>query len=341
MPADDSARTARDLLLNSWPGRLFIIAAALKVLVGLVRLVGDVPRFLAVASTAATIGLAFSVLFFLTRLIFLVQRRLLWRVRRKLILSHLHRRRPVAADPRVLSARHVVHGADGGGVLVPQRVRRHEPQRAAPGRGRRSRDWASPACHCRNHRSRATERSASLRYPTLSIAFIPATADGPEAVSRGPWEHLRDVSDGVVTVPDWVREERDGWTGTVTVVHPDAPNEPELVVRAVRAARRASGAIGWVVADVPLDDTMLARLQERTASRCRVLWQSRDRPTARHRPPDSGQSSAASGQLFGRTVSTFDTVNWPAKEPSRAMVGLSFRMSELYRRPHRCAVDGV
>ena len=89
MPADDSARTARDLLLNSWPGRLFIIAAALKTLVGLVRLVGDVPRFLAVASTAATIGLAFSVLFFLTRLIFLVQRRLLWRVRRKLILSYI------------------------------------------------------------------------------------------------------------------------------------------------------------------------------------------------------------------------------------------------------------
>ena len=46
MPPDDSGRTARDLLLNSWPGRLFIIAAALKVLVALVRLVGEVPAFL-------------------------------------------------------------------------------------------------------------------------------------------------------------------------------------------------------------------------------------------------------------------------------------------------------
>ena len=41
------------------------------------------------SSTAATVGLAFSVLFFLTRLVFLVQRRLLWRVRRKLILSYI------------------------------------------------------------------------------------------------------------------------------------------------------------------------------------------------------------------------------------------------------------
>ena len=89
MPPDDSGRTARDLLLHSWPGRLFIIAAVLKVLVALIRLVGDVPSFLRVLSTAATVALAFSVLFFLTRLIFLVQRRLLWRVRRKLILSYI------------------------------------------------------------------------------------------------------------------------------------------------------------------------------------------------------------------------------------------------------------
>ena len=59
MPPDDSGRTARDLLLHSWPGRLFIIAAVLKVLVALIRLVGDVPSLLRVLSTAATVELAF------------------------------------------------------------------------------------------------------------------------------------------------------------------------------------------------------------------------------------------------------------------------------------------
>ena len=44
---------------------------------------------LRVINNAATIALAFSVLFFVTRLVFLVQRRLLWRVRRKLILSYI------------------------------------------------------------------------------------------------------------------------------------------------------------------------------------------------------------------------------------------------------------
>src|SRR5262245_66356225 len=74
MPPDDSGRTARDLLLNSWPGRLFIIAAGLKVLVAVFRLFGDVPAVLRVLSTAATIGLAFSVLCFLPRPVFLIPR---------------------------------------------------------------------------------------------------------------------------------------------------------------------------------------------------------------------------------------------------------------------------
>ena len=111
MPPDDSGRTARDLLLNSWPGRLFIIAAALKILVALVRLVGDVPSFLRVLSSVATVGLAVSVLFFLTRLVVLVQAPpALARTPEADPLLHLHRRRPVAADPRILPARHRVRG---------------------------------------------------------------------------------------------------------------------------------------------------------------------------------------------------------------------------------------
>ena len=74
---------------SSWPGRLFIVAVIFKILILVARLFGEVPAFLQVLSTAATVALAFSVLFFLTRLVFLVQRRLLWRVRRKLILSYI------------------------------------------------------------------------------------------------------------------------------------------------------------------------------------------------------------------------------------------------------------
>ena len=172
----------------------------------------------------------------------------------------------------------------------------------------------------------------SLKHPALSMAFVPAAADSPEAVSRGPWEHLSGLPKAELTVPDWVREQRDGWTGTIAVVPSDAPNEPELVVRTIRAARRTASALGWVVVDVPLDDAMLTRLYERTGVKVSgsiVIAKTDERTVP---VVGSSQSSVASGQLFGRTVRTFDVVDWPAQTPQRAMVALSFRMSELYGR---------
>src|SRR5262245_24809483 len=83
----DAAISVRDLLLQSWAGRLFIISAALKLVVALARAIGELPGFLQVVSVASSIGLAVSIGHFVWRLFVLVKRRLLWRVRRKLILS--------------------------------------------------------------------------------------------------------------------------------------------------------------------------------------------------------------------------------------------------------------
>jgi hypothetical protein len=85
----DPAVSSADLIFRSWPGRLFIVSAAIKVALGLVRLAGDPPPLLDVLGTAATIGLIISVSFFAWQLFVLMKRRLLWRVRRKLILSYI------------------------------------------------------------------------------------------------------------------------------------------------------------------------------------------------------------------------------------------------------------
>lgn len=83
------ALVVRDVLLRSWPGRLFIIATLLKLVVAVWRRLAPVPSFVQVLSSAATLGLAISVGYLLWRLFVLVQRQLLWRVRRKLILSYI------------------------------------------------------------------------------------------------------------------------------------------------------------------------------------------------------------------------------------------------------------
>ena len=80
------------------------------------------------------------------------------------------------------------------------------------------------------------------------MAFVPAAADSPEAVSRGPWEHLSGLPKAELTARLGASAGKDGWTGTVAVV-PPCSNEPELVVRTIRAARRTASALGWVVVD--------------------------------------------------------------------------------------------
>src|SRR3972149_3396379 len=67
-PAPVAMPTPRQLLLHSWPGRLFIVAAAVKLLVAALRLVGEPPVFVRVVSSVATIGLAVSVSYFAWRL---------------------------------------------------------------------------------------------------------------------------------------------------------------------------------------------------------------------------------------------------------------------------------
>src|SRR5512143_1392112 len=77
------------LLLHSWPGRLFLISAAVKLVISIVRLAGELPRVVQIVSTLASVGLLVSVGYFVYRLFLLTKRRMLWRVRTKLIFSYI------------------------------------------------------------------------------------------------------------------------------------------------------------------------------------------------------------------------------------------------------------
>src|SRR3982750_3974662 len=88
-PEDPPQLSPRELLLTTWPGRLFLIGAGLKVLAALWRLTGALPTLARILSSAATISLIISAAYFATKLFVLMKQRLLWRVRRKLILSYI------------------------------------------------------------------------------------------------------------------------------------------------------------------------------------------------------------------------------------------------------------
>src|SRR4029453_6061719 len=77
------------LLTHTWAGRAVLIGAAVRLIaVVLSRSIGD-HFVLEVMGTAGTLALLLGLGIFIGRLIGLARRRLLWRVRRKLILSYI------------------------------------------------------------------------------------------------------------------------------------------------------------------------------------------------------------------------------------------------------------
>ena len=80
----------RGALLHSVPGRAIVVGLAVTLLVWLVGLVlGAIPAFLTVVDTLAGLAAAAGLTYFLLTLLAPAGRRLLWRVRRKLILSYI------------------------------------------------------------------------------------------------------------------------------------------------------------------------------------------------------------------------------------------------------------
>src|SRR4029077_2210638 len=72
-----------------WPGRVFLAAAVIKLIVVVWRLEAPLPGAMTATSGFATLGLVVALAVFSWRLFVQVKRRLLWRVRRKLILSYI------------------------------------------------------------------------------------------------------------------------------------------------------------------------------------------------------------------------------------------------------------
>ncbi len=85
------ATVSRQRCFNTLPGRAIVVGLAVKLVVFARRRSRSarVPAFFSVVDTVAGLAIAAGVVYFLFRLLVLAKRRLLWRVRRKLILSYI------------------------------------------------------------------------------------------------------------------------------------------------------------------------------------------------------------------------------------------------------------
>src|SRR5687767_8479920 len=211
-PGTEPRRTAVDLLLRSWPGRLFIVSTLLKFLVALIRRIGEPPTFVLAIGTAATLGLLVALGYFLIQLFLLMKRRLLWRVRRKLILSYIF----IGVVPALLIIGFFLVGAsvmamnlsayffkDGYDEIV-----RNAGSVAEAAASENSRNPANvKETVARVHQN----GTAAFGIPALSMEVVP---EGPgERVVAGEWSHATPPGE----IPGWLMKTTTGWQGTIVV----------------------------------------------------------------------------------------------------------------------------
>ena len=342
----------RALLLRTLAGRAFLAAAAVKLVLAALGAAVPLPPALSVVDAIATLVLLGTLLVFILRFARAARRRLLWRVRQKLILSYIF----IGVVPALLIAVFFIVGGfvlfqnlssylfkDGYEDLV-ENVQLIASTTAA--------ELSRTGDVQRTAQAVLERRRSNLRdrYPEMSLAIVqnrePAPSPVAATVTAGPWRHL----DAPQAVPRWVLE-RNGFRGTLAIVQPDVPQEPELVLRAVEIVGDGPYA---VIVDLPFDGEVKEALHDQTGIRAgnvSIRETARARPLlgrlrqaarnlvkrpASPQPSDSPDEPASGGGrtsgIWERSVAFLDFTDWNSGEAGRASVSLNVTPRDLYTR---------
>ena len=288
-------------LTGTWPGRLLIAGLVLKSFAALVRLAaGTAPAFVGVLDAIGSLALIAAAGYVFYRLIIRAKRRLLWRVRRKLILSYIF----IGVVPALLIVSFfVVSGLvlflNVGSYLVRNGVTNVTNEAVYLARMTAIEIQRGPGPHGAGAILAQRELALASRYPGASIALVPT---GPEpcigsrsakgrtgalpglaAASRdlpapqaagpavppggvtpqyaGPWDHVAKP----VVLPAWVN--CSGFGGAIAAPS-SAPgrrsSEVDLVLRGVGLPDMARPSYA-VIVDIPKNDRFVERIREETS----------------------------------------------------------------------------
>ena len=356
LPGDTPSRWSvwRTWLLKTFPGRALVLGIAIKVVTWPLGFAVMLPAWLDAIDMVGSLALLFGVAYGLTRLAVWAKRRLLWRVRRKLILSYVF----VGVVPALLVITFfllagLILAFNISSYLVQSRIRNLtdqarflaqtvllEVQRSG------TPDQIAEALERR-------QASTETRYPFVSLAVVPVKdltciAEPPNAaraprplpaalpIVAGQWGHLPPPA----TLPKWVG--CNGFAGIIAYNAPsgsgeDARENTRLVMRAV--ALPEVPAPGWaVVLDMPLSTVIEKRIQQETGIRLGEVTASLaggvppiNGRALEERPADADDGPALSLRQ-ARWVVFLDRVDWPSGEPESASVGILINMWEIYDR---------
>ena len=355
LPGDTLSRWQvwRRWLLKTFPGRALVLGIAIKSITWPLGLLVTLPGWLDAIDMVGSLALLFTVAYGLTRLAVWAKRRLLWRVRRKLILSYVF----VGVVPALLVITFfllagLILAFNISSFLVTSRLRNLTDQAGflAQTALLEVQRGATPDAI-----AEALERkqaSSETRYPYLSMAVVPVreltcklqgaaaakTARNLPAtlpVVAGPWAHLEPPA----SVPKWMGCE--GFSGIITYSEPvtngDDAGITRLVMRAVALPEVATPT--WaVVLDMPMSTAVEQRIREETGIRLGEIsaFIARGvRPVAgrtiEERPVEADEGPILSLRQ-ARWVVFLNHVDWPTGEPQNASVQILLNTWEIYNR---------
>ena len=250
-PSSRSDRTWLGVRGTATPtlGRILIGTFGFKLVVGVLG--SAAPGWLQLLDSAGTIVLVVALGYLFVRILALLRCRLLWRVRRRLVLSYVL----VGFVPIVLIVSFfLLVGLLVAGTVSSSRVQLSFEDVVDDAAGLAAttavdlRGLVDPA-EVRAVLERRL-RGIEARYPVASIAVVPRADGNPSRAAAGEWRHTGTP----LEFPPWLGREDRGFVMSGT------PERPVVVARAAEVIEVVGREVA-VVVDLPLADDVVAQMQ--------------------------------------------------------------------------------
>lgn len=334
-PPAEPSRSARDLLLGTRVGQVFLAASLVRLVVlAIDRTIGAPPALDLVGALASLLILA-TALIFLGRAFATLRRQLLWRVRRKLIVSYVF----IGLVPALLLLVFFLFG----GQIVFTNVASYLFKNGYENYARSAQQIAQATANdVARDPSRAAEiagskvRNLTGDYPGLSVAVVPVSSRSVVRETRaGPWRHLTPPA-----APLPLQFRTDPFAGSI-VCRTDEGHD-KLIIRAVAFPDgQAAGDTRFAaIVDIPLGQELADRLREATSITAAGVTASSTSDGGRAIAPPpclAGSEASPVGDVviampfrYDRSLAFLDYVDWETGAVGRVSVGLRVRLRELY-----------
>ncbi len=363
LPGDPPSRwhVWRGWLFRTFPGRALVLGLAIKVVTWPLGFATMLPPAIDAVDMVGSLALLFAGAYGLTRLAMWAKRRLLWSVRRKLILSYVF----VGVVPALLVITFFLLAGlillfNVSSYLVQSRVRSLTDQARFLAQTAQLEVQRSATAANVGEALERRQSSTETRYPYLSLAVVPVsgltcqveavraariprTLPASLPIAAGPWSHL----DVPAMLPKWIP--CDGFAGIIAFdLPPDVSDGggTRLVMRAV-AVPEVTNPTWAVVLDMPLSTVIEQRILEETGIRMgeitALLGEGRKPAPGRAfetRPPDP-QNTPLFSLSTQRWVAFLDFADWTTGTPESASVAILINVWEIYNRISVVSQAGV